>query len=206
MGKNFATFLENKIKETRKENVFELVNNLNSPQVEKKLLSFIDKWQDIFPWLNLSLLKEEIKKENPWVVCLFAKEPLKQNISERAICEFLDIEKLPVRGKNSVCFNSFGEIVPATKDKLVSKSADFYIDGRYYTQKYTREEGGAQDNQFHDVVLFLENGSKKNKVGAILDGSYWIEKGNLDHIKLLFQDNENVIILTADELLSQRSK
>lgn len=130
---------------------------------------------------------------------------MKQNISERAICEFLDIEKLPVRGKNSVCFNSFGEIVPVTKDKLVSKSADFYIDGRYYTQKYTREEG-AQDNQFHDVVLFLENGSKKNKVGVILDGSYWIEKGNLDHIKLLFQDNENVIILTADELLSQRSK
>lgn len=107
-------------------------------------------------------------------------------------------KKLPANGKNCIRFTSTGEIVH-TATVGVSKSADFLIDGIYYTQKYTMESGGAQNNQYHDVIEFLEKGSISHKVGAILDGFYW-ENGYRDTLINHFCDNNNVVILSMDDI------
>ena len=122
------------------------------------------------------------------------------DLDEKLVAELLKVEKLPASGKNCIRFNQDGDIV-ATNNGNVSKSADFYINGVYYTQKYTHESGGAQDNQYNDVRDFLIKGSKKYKVGAIVDGAYWNNKRL--QLQQMFKDNPNVVITTVDELLKE---
>ena len=81
-----------------------------------------------------------------------------------------------------------------------SKSVDFVVNNTYITQKYTRSTGGAQDNQYADVIDFLIKGSKKNKVAAIVDGSYWND-GKREELKEYFKSNDNVQVLSMDDIL-----
>ena len=101
-------------------------------------------------------------------------------------------------GKNCVRFDREGNIC-SEKTIAATKSVDFIIENTFITQKYTRNQGGAQDNQFQDVINFLNAGSIKNKVGALLDGEYWEEKRSI--LKAYYKTNENVIILCMDDLL-----
>lgn len=87
----------------------------------------------------------------------------------------LGIPKLKSFGKDSIRFTPDGNITH-TNEIGNTKSADFKIGKYYITQKYTREDGGTQDDQYNDVVDFLTKGSINNKVGALVDGDYWINK------------------------------
>ena len=78
--------------------------------------------------------------------------------------------------------------------------ADFLIGNTYITQKYTRSAGGAQDNQYADVVDFLSKGSKKHNVAAIVDGPYW-DNSKRQELKIFFSDN-NVQVLSMDDILT----
>lgn len=88
-----------------------------------------------------------------------------------------------------------GEIVHNKNN--TTKSADFLINNTYITQKYTRDFGGAQDNQYDDVFNFLKAGSKKYKVGAILDGQYWNK--NIYKLKQYF--SQNIHIYCMDDII-----
>jgi len=104
---------------------------------------------------------------------MFCKDPSKQNISEK----ILGIQRLPVSGVNSIRFTPDGKLTGVKSIGVSkSKSADFLFNGIYFTQKYTAESGGAQDNQYNDVVDFLVKDSINYKVGAIVDGEYWDKK------------------------------
>lgn len=183
----FKTLVEEKKKELRSENIRDVqqaaVNN--EEWLCDKILDF------------MQLL---VKIQNDLMVAsLFAKDPSKQNVSEKMVAELLDIEKLPAGGANSVRFNKEGELVSQNTPDA-SKSADFLYNGIYLTQKYTRVCGGAQDNQRDDVITFLENGSLGGyKVGALLDGEYW--DNNADYIKEYFKDNDAVSVLSMDDLI-----
>lgn len=147
--------------------------------------------------LNIEEVNSRIRAKDRITASIFIKDPLKQNITENLISVYLKTSKLLIGGKRCVRFDGEGNIV-CVKGNNISKSADFYINGIYYTQKYTNEPGGAQDNQFADVEQFLRNGSKKHKVGAILDGNYW-----KIHKKILekeFACNPNIKITCADKL------
>lgn len=126
----------------------------------------------------------------------FAKDPSKQNISEKLAIEVLKVEKLPSQGKNCIRFNNNGDIVSTAKGN--TKSADFMLDEYYATQKFTIEAGGAQDNQKHDVIEFLRCGSIKNKVAAVVDGPYWDRYR--DELKSIFSNNTNVLITSVSEI------
>ena len=52
---------------------------------------------------------------------------------------------------------------------------------------------------FNDVILFLQNGSIKHKVAAIVDGWYWEENGKKNELIELFKENNNVFIFSADD-------
>lgn len=198
----FSDFLKTKINEARVKNIQELIEAIkkNDVKLDEKLDNFILRWGDCFENFSKENIKQEICNQNPYVICLFAKDPLKQNIPEKAIEEYFGIKKLPASGKNSICFDENGNITNKIKSKFVSKSADFFINGYYITQKYTGEnKGGAQDNQFNDVITFLQYGSKHHKVGALVDGWYWIQGGKKQELKDMFYDNTNVIVFSADE-------
>lgn len=73
----------------------------------------------------------------------------------------MNVRTLPQSGKNVVRFSTKGEII-SSKELNCSKAADFYIGSYYITQKYTGENnGGAQDNQYEDVIRFLTLGSMR---------------------------------------------
>lgn len=80
----------------------------------------------------------------------------------------------------------------------------------YVSHKYTKDEGGAQDNQYKDIQEFLKNSrdtSLKNTIFlAICDGDYYKQKdsktGDITKIERLkkLTDNKTVFVITIDEL------
>ena len=138
------------------------------------------------------------------VASFFAKDPKKQNISEKTQMEFLN-QKLERSVSKPSCLYimSDGKIEKHFKHPpgATAKSIDFQsIDNscgfecqEYYFAKVTERNGGAQDNQWADVRSFIE-GAKKNleivktekgdyssgpKFIAIVDGHfYWDDNNN----------------------------
>ena len=193
------TFTEHIIdimKKNRIANIIQVRKEINSLWVQEKIDNYLERFSGLFS-------KEEVIQQildNDLIASFFAKDPSKQNVSEKECAKWIGAEKLPALGKNCIRFDEEGNIV-SKKDVGVSKSADFLVEGIYFTQKYTGENsGGAQDNQYEDVVTFLINGSKQHKVGAIVDGFYWDNLKNKVKIKEAFKNNSNVIILSADEI------
>ena len=189
----FAQMLNERKIEMRKENINILRKEINSNDVIKKINNHIERFGNIFT-------TEDIKNQilsNDLIASFFCKDPSKQNIAEIYGLELLKLKKLPSQGKNCIRFSISGDIVHEASGN--TKSADTVYNNAYTTMKYTEEEGGAQDNQKHDVIEFLEKGSKKYKVCAILDGTYW-DKYRKD-LKKIFKNNSNVIITSIDEIL-----
>ena len=190
----FKEIVKEREKELRLKNILEVRQNINHADYQLKVINFSEK-----TGFSVEDIVNKIMTDDMFVF-FFAKDPKKQNFTEKLVAELLKVEKLPASGKNCIRFNQDGDIV-ATNNGNVSKSADFYINGVYYTQKYTYESGGAQDNQYNDVRDFLIKGSKKYKVGAIVDGAYWNNKRL--QLQQMFKDNPNVVITTVDELLKE---
>lgn len=159
----------------------------------------------IFIW-RIFFSKEQIEKEilsNDIVASKFCKDPNKQNLSEKLCREVLKIQQMPPSGKNSIRFNRSGDIVNSFSLDT-TKSVDFIYKGYYCTQKYTKDCGGLQDSQRNEVVQFLEKGSIKHKVMAIVDGGYWEQQ--TPKLKEKFKENSNVIITSVTELTGGKNE
>ena len=77
--------------------------------------------------------------------------------------------------------------------------ADAEFNGIEYTLKYTKEQGGSQNNQLKDVEHFLE---KKGPFGgAILDGPYWND-GRRESLKNKFPLSP---IYSTEEFIEMRN-
>lgn len=190
----FEEMVFNREKQLREENLKELRNNLNDTDVQFKIANYAEKHG-----FEAEDIKERIKSDD-LVASFFAKDPSKQNFTEKLVAELLNTKTLPQSGKNCIRFNNNGDIC-STKSANTSKSADFLIGNVYITQKYTRSTGGAQDNQYADVVDFLSKGSKKYNVAAIVDGSYW-DNSKRQELKNFFNNNNNVQILSMNDILT----
>lgn len=190
----FADLVLKRERELYQRGIQELRDSLESPDTLLKVENYADRYgfstEEIF---------EKIKNDD-LVASFFAKNPSKQNFTEKLVSELLGVKTLPQQGKNCIRFREDGEIC-STKTSGTTKSADFFIGSTYITQKYTRSSGGAQDNQYADVVDFLTKGSKKQKVAAIVDGSYW-DNGKRLELKKYFSNNPNVKILSMDDILN----
>lgn len=191
----FEQIVKEKEKELRKQNILEVRKNIHLSNYQFKIQSFAEKTGYSIEDITNKILEDDM------FAYFFAKDPKKQNFIEKLVGTLLGVEKLPASGKNCIRFTTDGNIVYLNQGD-VSKSADFYINGVYYTQKYTHEAGGAQDNQYNDVRDFLVKGSKCHKVGAIVDGAYWDSKR--EQLKQMFENNDNVIITSVDELLEDK--
>jgi hypothetical protein len=166
--------------------------------LQKKIDNYIVKYGDI-------LTKEEVIeaiKTNIFAAIQFAVAPGRQNPVEKWIIDNTDFKKMATTGAEAVSFSPEGGIVYGETGGVNSKTADFCREGDefIYTQKYTKEKGGAQDNQYNDVCTFLSYGSIYHKVGAIVDGEVWDTEWK-EKLKRQFEGNENVVITSMNEIL-----
>ena len=194
---NCTAFVEQKKREARLANIEEVRKDIKAPWVQEKISNHIAAFDGI-------MTREEIEEgilNNIIIASKFCKDPGKQNISEKLAAEVLGLNKLPASGKNCIRFNDSGEIVSNSVGS--TKSADFKINDYYVTQKYTNEEGGAQDNQRNDVIDFLKKGSLKHKVAALVDGSYWDK--HISDLYTEFKNNPNVWITSVTEITENKN-
>ncbi len=131
-------------------------------------------------------------KEDKMFAFHFAKDPGKQNIFENLAGEYIEgiefisnYRKLPSSGKKAkyIIEGSILDVVAKENAKATSetKSIDFYWEYNnkefYALHKYTREGGGAQDNQYTDAKLFIKHANKsispRRYFLAIVDGDYY---------------------------------
>lgn len=189
---NFTAYVEQEKKKKRLENIEEVRREIDSPWVKEKIENHIQAFEGV---MSFEDVKEAILT-NIIVASKFCKDPGKQNISEKLASKVLGIPKLPAQGKNCIRFDDNGDIVSVKG--FNTKSADFKYGEYYATQKYTDSDGGAQDNQFADVVDFLKRGSIKYKVAAIVDGPFWDE--HRCKLEKEFSNNPNVLIASITEI------
>ena len=193
---NFTIMVEQAKKQARQKNLMYARQQIKQRWMQEKIQNYLIRW-------NYPMSAQEIEEQiltNDIIASFFAKDPTKQNISEKLIAKYLGWELLKQTGPNAIRFNTQGDIV-STKTLGGGKCADFYVYNRYITQKYTGENtGGAQDNQMDDVITFLTNASIKYKCGACVDGWYWDEGGHKAQLIEMFKSNPNVIIFSADEI------
>ena len=127
------------------------------------------------------------------LAAVLAREARRQNIHERAAADYVaalphvaQFTRMPSSGPNACYINANGQIVTGAqlgRAQRPSKSIDFrwHTGGVtcYAAQKYTREGGGNQDNQFNEVQALLQNFLPRlnNDVALfiLVDGPYYTD-------------------------------
>lgn len=158
-----------------------------------KIGKFAEKWS-----LAPDEIVSSLKNADGLLLLCFAKDPGKQTFHQHYAAKWLgnlpfveNFRELPARGDGALYLYE-GKVISHDdkKGKETSKSIDFawkYSFGDktlnfYATHKYTREEGGAQDNQYQDVKIFHAHAKKcvdKNCLFlSITDGPYYWQNDN----------------------------
>ena len=125
------------------------------------------------------------------LAAVLAREARRQNIHERAAANYVqqlpninEFINLPSSGPNAYYINANGQIITGRQlagAPRPSKSIDFrWRTGAvtcYAAQKYTREGGGNQDNQFNEVQALLQNFlprlNNHTALFVLVDGPYY---------------------------------
>lgn len=193
---NFYEYVEQKKRDQRTVNLNLVRQEINKSWVKTKINNFLNRF--------LGFTYEEVRQKiltDDVVAALFAKDPGRQNISEIAAADFLKLvgwKQLPNGGPNSFSFSETGELIQGTSSGG-TKTVDFIRGDVYASQKYTMGNGGAQDNQYRDVINFLTLGSKQHKVCAIVDGDFYLKKR--DELIKMFANNSNVAIYSVEDFI-----
>ncbi len=176
----------------RQKNITDLRNKLQNGKIDKKLLEKISKFAEKFGYEKELIIYKLIHDD--LFLLFFIKDPAKQGFHQNLGANFIenipnvfDFEVLPANNEKSL-YVSGGTLLTYTQMKSSSaliKSIDFQwkyknIAGQeiqcYASHKYTFEAGGAQDNQFKDISIFLEHAQKHRGnlyFYAICDGDYY---------------------------------
>ena len=158
---------DNAIFNQRKENIDNLLENLDSNDLKTKVENFAKRYG-----ISVEVVENKIRDDSLFAL-QFSKDPAKQSIHQKIAASFIknlplvsSFEVLPQSGKNAYyIFNGVitkGENIRNTKKgKSIDFKWDYTFRNRklqfYATHKYTELTGGAQDNQFDDVGQFLSN-------------------------------------------------
>ena len=190
---NFADYVKKEKIQARKRNIEEVRKDIDKAWVKEKIENHMAAFNGLF---TFNEIRQEILTSD-LVASKFCKDPSKQNISENLAGKVLGWNKCSQSGPKSIRFDENGDIVKI-KSPGTTEAVDFNEMGYYITQKFTEEEGGAQNNQKEKVITFLKQGSIKHKVMAVVDGNYW----DIHRQELInkFKDNPNVKITSVTEL------
>lgn len=146
----------------RLENVEELLQNIDDPKLKVKIENFSQKFN-----LSPEFVLQKIVDDNIFALN-FAIKPNNQTFHQRKAEDFIkqfplinDFKALPSGGDNSL-FVLNGTVIQKKNltSKTNSKSLDFYWTYTYKNKnlkfyashKYTKCNGGSQDNQYNDLL------------------------------------------------------
>lgn len=156
-------------------------------------------------------IKDKILALDEFAISIFMKDPKRQNVYERILLDYLtengiNVKKLPASGKNALyCKSGRIENIQKKERPKELKSLDFEIkiDNKviYLVHKYTNEDGGAQDNQYNDVIHQLNNldSNTTSNVWLCLDGPYYTK----ERIKYLKSINPNIKIVNINNIIQE---
>lgn len=178
-------------KQARLDNAEKLRANLNAEDIAKKITNWAKKYS-----LEPEFVRYKVLTDDTFALH-FVKDPAKQSIHQKvAALHIRDniplVEEFvtPAAAGASALYVVRGLVMPgstlhtATNDH--GKSIDFLWSysrcGKtlkvFATHKYTKEEGGSQDNQFADVKRFLKEAVSCRDTDvlfvAICDGDYYL--------------------------------
>ncbi len=200
-----------------KANVSKVLSQIDDKNMKIKIENWANKFGYSFDTIKKKISKDEIFR------CIFAKDPAKQNIYENLASKYISslddvqlFQKLPSAGDNALYLTS-GKLLTGSELKNQAKdtkSIDFcWVTNNttiYALHKYTKDEGGAQDNKYADIQEFLKN-SRDNSLKdvifvAICDGEYYQRRDSKtgDNNRILrlkrLTDNKTAFVLTTDTL------
>lgn len=212
---------EKEIKIQRIKNINDFKTKLDNINDNRDIKEKLFNWCERFDY-NFDELIKKLKKTNDiLIIGQFAKDPSKQNIHEEMAYNYL--KQLPIisnqihlsKGKNAKFIVS-GKITN-NKGTANVKSLDLYFCYKYKNKqlefwtsnKYTKNSGGAQDNQFSDLQEFMKEArdvtNKNIFLLAIVDGKYYQEKYEEYKTKIDFLNERykgsRVIAITSNEIL-----
>ena len=155
----------------------------------------------------------------------FATDPARQNLFEKLAAEYIqcigfisDFKKLPGSGANTMYIVNGSLIdgvhLSASGGATEAKSIDFfwkYKEKQFYAfHKYTRQSGGAQDNQYNDMKAFINNANSSTNQNyyfmAIADGEYFNTQNGkagiskIENLKNLANNQRGVYAVRIEEL------
>lgn len=204
-------------KKAVKNNINALLKEIDGQDMIDKISNWANKFEYTFDEVRGKILEDEMFQ------CVFIKEPSRQNLYEKLAGKYIEsleivenFKFLSSGGKdakymiNGKMFKGC-DLEGQAKD---TKSIDFqWTVGNwefYATHKYTKDGGGAQDNQYEDVQKFLHNTRDcniKNTIFlAICDGEYYLAKdsktGDETKIQRLqrLTDNKTSFVMQINEL------
>ncbi len=183
-----------------------------------KMQNYAEKFNIPYKFLVHRILQDNLFANN------FAKDPAKQSIHQKtaaayieSIIDVVNFIQLPAGGKRARYVGEDGMMyIGEKKNKGLTKSIDFYweYDGKQYyaAHKYTKDEGGAQDNQANDLSSFLKNASKSKLENTIFlaigDGAYYqkiseseddgIMRSRIEEMNHLYGSSSALAITTDD--------
>ena len=195
-------------KQKIKENLDYFKQNFRNKDFQLKILKHCIKFE-----IPKDEIIKRIEEGDLITISLFSKDPSKQNFYEKTAAEFIsninevhNFKNLPGSGKNTI-FIVDDEIGPSKIKKQTEfeiKSIDFSWEfatnniACYAFHKYIKENGGAQDNQFNDVLSCIKAAKSKtknsnHKVLFICDGEYFIDK-KMNILKKEIENNNHVVL------------
>lgn len=207
-------------KQARLENAEKLRANLNAPDVMHKIQNWAVRYG-----LEPEFVRFKVLTDDTFALH-FVKDPAKQSIHQKIAATHIknkvpyveDFDTPPSGGANAK-YVVRGLVVEgstlhaATNDhgKSIDFAWSYSQNGKvlraFATHKYTRDEGGAQDNQFSDVKRFLREAQACRDPNtlflAICDGSYYqrAHDGRPSRLQALAEDfpgQRNAVCSLAD--------
>jgi hypothetical protein len=195
----------------RKQNYNELIKSLEKEDrwISEKMKNWLDRFE-LTTDLDFNSLKEKIKNDKNFAL-FFIKDPGKQNLTEKLFADIISniesVKNFVNHPSNTNLFVVNGSVVNQRVDGVKSIDFEWITNGRkvYATQKYTNENGGAQDNQKNDIINFLKNcqDNEENIFFAILDGNYWKDK--IEYLKGKY-GKWNIVICGINEVEGELEK
>lgn len=151
-------------------------------------------------------------RTNAMVRSFFRKDPVRQSIHEKSQVEWLRIKLLPDVVKlngavGGLYFNDYRLTNVHPRPISASKTLDIYSaeTNTYGVLKFSTTVGGAQDNQFTDVKIFIQqmigyidsSSHSSERFMFFLDGPYYTES-KLENIRMMIPiDKSDKIIITS---------
>ena len=208
---SFYTEFDRKLKEMWEENMD--IVRLAAINRDKWLLKKINNECEKCNVLNMEIILNSIKIDD-FYAYKFARNPMKQNFAELFQLKFLEehgkygIEKLEARGIYAYYLID-GELESdlSRKPENSTKSIDFRHGADYYYAKYTKEEGGAQDNQYKDGEMFIKQANKYcekyddiRRFILLVDGEYYSEVKK-ERLRNHITKKDRVFVMSSEEAI-----